>query len=82
MTPRGTRTDAPLRIALIGTGKMGIALRERALARGLAVVAELDRSAMTGDMDDVRRVLGSVDVALEFTDPASVIPNIETCLSV
>jgi len=80
VTPRGRETDTPLRIALIGTGKMGIALRERALARGLEIVAELDRSVMTGDPENVRRVLGSVDVALEFTDPASVLPNIETCL--
>lgn len=73
--------STPLRVALIGTGRMGDALRERASERSIEVVAELDRSAMTDRAESAAEVLSSVDVALEFTTPASVLPNIEACLA-
>ncbi len=73
-------TKRPLRIAIIGTGLMGEAVRALATERGIEVVASLDKDAMTGGSDDLRKTLESVDVALEFTTPSAAVDNIRVCL--
>jgi 4-hydroxy-tetrahydrodipicolinate reductase len=54
-----------MRLALIGMGKMGRAVRDLALAREWPVVAEL----------------ANADVAIEFTTPSAAPGNIRACLA-
>jgi 4-hydroxy-tetrahydrodipicolinate reductase len=60
-----------MRIALIGVGKMGRAVRELA---GAKVTVELD-APFSPDR------LGSADVAIEFTIPSAAPTNIRACLA-
>lgn len=69
-----------LRIAIIGTGRMGEAVRMLAGERGIVVDAVFDKKAMTDDPEAIRDRLSNVDVALEFTTPASAVRNIRACL--
>jgi 4-hydroxy-tetrahydrodipicolinate reductase len=63
-----------MKIALIGYGKMGKAIEEVAVAKGHNIVLKAD----VGGIDTDLLQLG--DVAIEFTEPGSVINNIRTCL--
>jgi len=66
----------PVRLAVIGTGKMGRAVAALAPERGTVVVATLGRGdAIT------RPSLGGADVAIEFTEPAAAVPNARACLA-
>lgn len=66
----------PLRVALVGRGKMGRAIEALAAERGVEVVATLGR-----DSDVTAQALGDADVAIEFTEPAAVAPNVRACLA-
>ena len=74
-----SHATAPVRLALIGMGKMGRALDALSGERGLAVVARIDPSA-----DDYAGVttasLGGAQVAIEFTMPDAVAGNVRACL--
>jgi 4-hydroxy-tetrahydrodipicolinate reductase len=62
---------SPVRIALVGMGKMGHALDQLAPERGCEVVARLDHGdAISGD------ALRGAEVAIEFTTPESAVPNV------
>jgi 4-hydroxy-tetrahydrodipicolinate reductase len=63
-----------MRLALIGMGKMGLAVRELATARAWPIVVELD--APFG-----KEKLADAQVAIEFTTPTAVLANIRTCLA-
>jgi 4-hydroxy-tetrahydrodipicolinate reductase len=63
-----------MRVALIGMGKMGRAVRDLALARAWPIAAELD--APFG-----RDRLANADVAIEFTTPSAAPANIRACLA-
>ena len=64
----------PRRLALIGYGKMGRALRGLAVENGWTVtgVVERDQGGLSA--------LAGADVAVEFTSPAAAVGNIRACL--
>jgi 4-hydroxy-tetrahydrodipicolinate reductase len=66
-----------MKIVLIGYGKMGKEIERLALGRGHTIVAKID----VGNQADLQ-VLNStdVDVAIEFSNPASAYTNILTCI--
>jgi 4-hydroxy-tetrahydrodipicolinate reductase len=68
--------DGTPRVALIGMGKMGSAIRQIAEERGVPVVATLDR----GDAIDASS-LGGADVAIEFSEPGAAVSNVRACLA-
>ena len=63
-----------MRIALIGMGKMGRAVRDLAAAAKASVAVELD-APFAPDR------LANADVAIEFTVPSAAPTNIRTCLA-
>lgn len=63
----------PRRVALIGMGRMGMAVRDLAREAGWLVCAEVSRE-FTGAQ------LAGADVAIEFTTPATAVNNILACL--
>ena len=64
----------PPRVALMGYGKMGRALRQLAVERGWTVtgIVERDKGGLSA--------LGGADVAIEFTAPSAAVGNIRTAL--
>ena len=64
----------PPRVALMGYGKMGRALRQLAVDRGWVVtgIVERDKGGLNA--------LGGADVAIEFTAPGAAVGNIRTAL--
>ncbi|MES1259176.1 MAG: dihydrodipicolinate reductase C-terminal domain-containing protein [Gemmatimonadota bacterium] len=63
-----------LRLAIIGVGRMGRAVRALAVDAGWSVTAEIGRLRGTGD-------LARADVAIEFTRPDAAVANIRTCVA-
>ena len=63
-----------LRVALVGMGKMGRALRALAPERDCVVVAALDAGAAV-----TRESLGGAQVAIEFTVPDAAAANVAAC---
>ena len=67
---------APLRLAVVGHGKMGRAVESLAAERGFAVVA------VVGHGDAIsRESLAGADVAVEFTEPHSAAANVRACVA-
>lgn len=66
----------PLRVALVGRGKMGRAIEALAAERSAQVVAALGRDAAI-----TAAALAGADVAIEFTEPAAAVPNARACLA-
>ena len=64
----------PPKIALIGYGKMGRALRAMAVERGWTVAGVVER-----DQGGVSALAGA-DVAIEFTTPAAAVGNIRAAI--
>ena len=66
-----------MRIVLIGYGKMGKEIERLALGRGHTIVARID-------VDNAHELANlssnEVDVAIEFSNPASAFANILTCI--
>ena len=60
--------NQPLRIALIGYGKMGKEVERAALDRGMEITARIDIDSPSLSIDEVRRA----DVAVHFAAPATV----------
>jgi 4-hydroxy-tetrahydrodipicolinate reductase len=67
-------------IAVIGDGKMGRTIAQMIQERGWHLTAMLDAEHNEGGAGITRRALGDPDVAIEFTEPASAVPNIMACL--
>jgi 4-hydroxy-tetrahydrodipicolinate reductase len=67
-------------IAVIGDGKMGRTIAQMIQERGWHLTAMLDAEHNQGGAGITRRALGDPDVAIEFTEPASAVPNIMACL--
>lgn len=65
-----------MKIALIGYGRMGHEIEKIALDRGHEIVLVID---LDNPEDLAPEKLGTADVAIEFTTPASVIGNLEKC---
>ncbi|MYH53828.1 MAG: dihydrodipicolinate reductase [Gemmatimonadetes bacterium] len=67
-----TPTRPPLRIALVGQGRMGRLVEELASEHGFAVVLRLDGSNNRGGAGLTRAALHETDVAIDFSTPAAV----------
>lgn len=63
-----SQPNQPLRIALIGYGKMGKEVERAAIERGMEITARIDIGTPFLSTDDVRRA----DVAVHFAIPATV----------
>jgi 4-hydroxy-tetrahydrodipicolinate reductase len=68
----------PVRLAVIGVGKMGRAVAELAPERGFEVVATVERTTPKGVTPDT---LGGADVAVEFTEPGATVGNVTACVA-
>ncbi len=68
-----------MRMLLIGDGKMGRAIAAIAAERGDEVVAVLGATANEGARA-ISGFSGSVDVAIEFTEPSAAAPNVSACI--
>ena len=66
-----------MKIVLIGYGKMGKEIERIALDRGHSVVAKID---VDNQADLLNLSAVEVDVAIEFSNPASAYANILTCI--
>lgn len=67
-------------IAVIGDGKMGRLIGQLVQERGWHLTAMLGSEHNAGGAGITRRALGDPDVAIEFTEPASAVPNIMACI--
>lgn len=67
-----------LRLAVIGDGKMGQAVRELAPGAGFVVVAFLGEADVTA-AGPTKAQLAGADVAIEFTVPAAAAANVAAC---
>lgn len=65
-----------MKIAIIGYGKMGVAIEKIAIERGHEVVLKINLDNMH---EFTIENLKKCDVAIEFTEPTSVIENIYKC---
>jgi len=63
----------PVRVALVGMGRMGQAIDALAATRGCEIVARLDTADMSPGI--TREALGGAQVAIEFTTPESAVQN-------
>lgn len=66
-----------MKIALIGTGKMGQAIEKLAVERGHSVVLKLNHENISGINANELNV---ADVAIEFTRPDAAVDNLRLCL--
>ena len=66
----------PLRIALIGDGKMGRAINDLARERGIVVTTMLGASDNDRGKSITREKLGDADTVIEFTEPHAAPANI------
>ncbi len=65
-----------MKLALVGYGKMGRAIDVLAKERGHEVVARIDPTLDTSEID--ASTLGGAEVAIEFTVPGQAVENIKT----
>jgi 4-hydroxy-tetrahydrodipicolinate reductase len=68
---------AALKIALVGYGKMGRAIEEIALAKGYEITLKIGSQNLH---DLTPENLRKADVAIEFTNPESVVRNLFSCI--
>jgi 4-hydroxy-tetrahydrodipicolinate reductase len=73
---RSFSADA-MRIAIIGTGKMGQAVAALAAARGHVIHTQVSRGDNPGGEALTADRLSGTDVAVEFTRPDAVVANLE-----
>jgi 4-hydroxy-tetrahydrodipicolinate reductase len=66
-----------MKIALIGTGKMGQAIEKLALSRGHEIVLKLNHENIDSYNNEDLKV---ADVAIEFTRPDAATSNLKRCL--
>jgi len=72
-------TNAPIRLALIGMGRMGRALDALSAERGFTVVARIDPSS--NDYAGVTTAsLSGAQVAIEFTMPEAAPDSVRACI--
>lgn len=67
------------RLAIIGLGKMGHAVRRLAAERGWTIAAEIGESGNAHGHGITRETLRGADVAVEFTAPRSAPANVRAC---
>jgi 4-hydroxy-tetrahydrodipicolinate reductase len=69
-----------MRLAIIGDGKMGLAIAALAAERGDAVTALVGLAGNEGGAGITRERLGDPEVAVEFTEPAAAAANALACV--
>ncbi|PKP39070.1 MAG: 4-hydroxy-tetrahydrodipicolinate reductase [Bacteroidetes bacterium HGW-Bacteroidetes-15] len=67
-----------MNIAIIGYGRMGHEIEAIAIERGHKIVLTIDNN---NQHDLSKENLANVDVAIEFTTPATAFENVKTCLN-
>jgi 4-hydroxy-tetrahydrodipicolinate reductase len=70
----------PIRLAVIGLGKMGRAVEALAPERGFVVVSRIGGRDNIAGSGITPGTLGGAEVAIEFTEPESAPTNIEACM--
>lgn len=73
------QTKVPVRVALVGMGRMGRALDALATERGCEVVARLDAPEMSRGLSAAD--LNNAQVAIEFTTPETALDNADCLLA-
>jgi 4-hydroxy-tetrahydrodipicolinate reductase len=68
-----------VKIALIGDGKMGLAIAPLAVARGHVITVTLGAGENASGKGISREALGHPDVAIEFTEPSAAATNVRAC---
>ena len=68
------------RVAIIGDGKMGQAIRDLAIAKGWTVAALIGERESAAGRGLTKATLGDADVAVEFTEPGAAVANITATL--
>lgn len=66
-----------MKIALLGYGKMGKEIESIALGRGHEIVLKVNSANPNYSLEDLRKA----DVAIEFSNPSSVLANIRSCFN-
>src|SRR5438874_298030 len=66
-----------MRVALVGTGRMGEAVARAAESRGHVIHARVGRAENPGGAGLTPERLQGVDVVVEFTRPDAVVANLE-----
>ena len=74
--PVSTESNSPLRLALLGRGKMGRAVEQLAPSRGFEVRLILDEGSNREGAGLTPGRFKDMDVCVEFTTPAAVLDNI------
>lgn len=67
---------APIRLMLLGHGRMGNAIEQLAPARGFVVAASLNIETNEGGAGLTPAAMKDIDVFVDFTEPAAVLENI------
>jgi len=67
-----------MKIALIGTGKMGQTIEQLSIAKGHTILLKINHENI-GKLD--LNQLKDADVAIEFTRPDAAVSNLELCLN-
>lgn len=75
MNEGGTATT-PIRLLLLGQGRMGSAIEQLAPSRGFTVAGVLTIETNTGGVGMTEPVLKAADVVVDFTQPEAVLENI------
>ena len=68
------------KLAIIGDGKMGQAIRQLAVERGWRVTALVGERESADGAGITRQSLGEPEVAVEFTQPGAAVANAVACL--
>ena len=66
-----------MKIALIGTGKMGSAIADLAIKHGHEIILKINENSLNLLHPDY---LSKADIAIEFTSPDAVVKNLRSCL--
>jgi 4-hydroxy-tetrahydrodipicolinate reductase len=66
-----------MKIAIVGYGKMGKMIEQAAIARGHEIIAKFDIDNNVNGEGLTASTLAGVDVAIDFSIPEAVIPNIK-----
>lgn len=74
-------TATPLRLAVVGLGRMGRAVEQLAPERGFDVVARVRAAHNRGGDGITAASLAGADVAIEFTQPDAAVSNIHATLA-
>ena len=67
-----------MKIALLGYGKMGKVIEKIAISRGHEIITTIDNNK---EWRENYELLGTVDIAIDFSMPTSILDNINNCFN-